>query len=72
LTIPSNCIALSKLLSPQQTAEILGVEVPTLANWRCNKRYNLPYVKVGSKIKYPEKGVIAFIEERTEMMGVEL
>ena len=61
---------LAKLLSPQQTAEILGVKVTTLCNWRHNKRYNLPYVKIGSKIKYPEDGIIAFIEERTEIQEV--
>ncbi|MBF0371032.1 MAG: helix-turn-helix domain-containing protein [Magnetococcales bacterium] len=57
---------LAKLYSPQQAADILGVEVTTLANWRCSKRYRLPFVRIGRKIKYPEDGVLAFIEERTE------
>ena len=53
------------LHSPEETAEILGVEIPTLANWRHNKRYKLPYVKIGRKIKYPKSGILAFIKSRT-------
>ena len=53
------------LLSPEVAAGILGIKEATLANWRCNKRYNLPYVKIGKKVKYPESGIFAFIESRT-------
>ncbi len=64
-TIPSRK-KLAKLLSPHQVADVLGVEVTTLANWRHNKRYFIPYVKIGRKVMYPEPGVIDFIESRTE------
>jgi hypothetical protein len=53
------------LHSPEETADWIGVKVPTLANWRHNKRYNLPYVKIGKKVKYPESGILAFIRSRT-------
>ena len=36
------------LLTRGQAARILGVRTNTLAVWACNKRYALPYVKVGS------------------------
>ena len=65
-TIPSRR-KLAKLLDPDQTAKILGVKVTTLSNWRCNKRYNLPFVRIGRKIRYPEDGITAFIESRTEV-----
>lgn len=56
--------AMQKLLTPAQTAELLGISVETLAVWRCKKRYNLPYVKVGRSVKYRETDVHQFIESR--------
>ena len=52
------------LLTPEQTAKILGVEIPTLANWRCTKRQKIPYVRIGRSIRYPEKSVKEFIQLR--------
>lgn len=57
---------LPKLLTPEQTAEILGVTVATLATWRCTKRVPLNYVKTGRLIRYREADVLAFIEARTQ------
>lgn len=57
------------LLSPAEAAEILGVKVDTLTVWRCTKRYNLPWVKVGRSPKYRPEDIEAFISERT--VGVE-
>ena len=54
----------SPLLTPQQTAEKLGVTTHTLAVWRCEKRYRLPYVKSGRLVRYRESDVDAFIESR--------
>ena len=39
-----------KLISPKETAEILGVTEGTLSVWRCTNRYDLPFVKIGSKV----------------------
>ena len=50
------------LLRPQQVAHILGVTIQTLAQWRCSKRYSLPWVRVGRSIKYRPEDVEAFIE----------
>lgn len=55
-------MSLPKLLTPQQTAEILGVKVQTLSVWRCTRRYNLPWVKSGSRVLYRESDVLAFLE----------
>jgi len=52
------------LLSPQQTADTLGVRLETLAVWRCTKRYPLPYVKVGKKVFYRAEDITRFIETR--------
>ena len=52
-------------LSPVEVATILGVTEGTLAVWRCTKRYQLPFVKIGRKIFYRSEDVKAFVESRT-------
>lgn len=54
-----------KLLSEAETADILGVKTGTLQVWRSTGRYDLPYVKVGGKVRYPPPGLRAFIKRRT-------
>ena len=53
-----------KLLTPKQTAEMLGIAVQTLAIWRCTNRYQLPYVKVGRLVRYRAEQVAEFLHER--------
>lgn len=50
------------LLSPAQTAEILGVTIGTLAVWRCTARYPLSFVKIGRRVKYRLADINSFIE----------
>ena len=52
-------------LSPAEAAEALGVTIGTLAVWRCTKRYQLPFVKIGRKIFYRSEDINAFVESRT-------
>ena len=54
------------LMSPEQVAEYLGLEVETLNVWRCTKRYDLPYSKIGRLVRYRPEDVEAFIVSRTE------
>ncbi|MCD6308495.1 MAG: helix-turn-helix domain-containing protein [Candidatus Latescibacteria bacterium] len=53
-----------KLLTPSEVAQALGVTTSTLAIWRCNKRYDLPYTKIGRLVMYRQVDVEAFIETR--------
>jgi excisionase family DNA binding protein len=55
----------SILFTPQQAAEYLGVSVNTLEVWRCTKRYNIPFIKVGRLVKYRKLALDAFLESRT-------
>jgi predicted DNA-binding transcriptional regulator AlpA len=50
------------LCTPVEASQILGVTTHTLAVWRCEKRYNLPYVKVGRLVRYRRSDISAFIE----------
>ena len=54
------------LLTPEETAGILGVTTSTLATWRCVKRYGLPFVKSGRLIRYRESDIAEFIERRLQ------
>jgi len=51
----------SPLLSPSAVSTMLDVKVGTLAVWRCNGKYNLPYVKIGSRVMYRAEDVNTFI-----------
>lgn len=55
-----------KLLNSKETAEYLGVTEGTLAVWRTNKRYNIPYIKVGHLIKYRVSDLERWLDERTK------
>jgi excisionase family DNA binding protein len=59
----------TELLTADEAAARLGVEVVTLAKWRSNKRYRLAYTKIGGKVRYPVLALEKFIAERTVMPG---
>ncbi|MGZ8927660.1 MAG: helix-turn-helix domain-containing protein [Methylobacter sp.] len=53
------------LLTTKQAAEYLGVTVGTLEVWRCTKRYNIQFIRVGRLVKYRKSALDAFLEART-------
>lgn len=53
----------TKLLSVKETAELLGIKKKTLDVWRSQQRYFIPYIKVGSSVKYELKDIMDFIEK---------
>lgn len=55
---------MENLLTPTEVADHLGVTVGTLSVWRCNGRYDLPYVKIGRRVMYRLEDVSSFIESR--------
>ncbi|MES9922488.1 MAG: helix-turn-helix domain-containing protein [Candidatus Thiodiazotropha endolucinida] len=56
---------LQSLLPPEEAAQILDISPGTLQVWRSTGRYNLPFVKVGGRVKYRSDEIQAFIERRT-------
>ena len=55
----------SPLVDEKQASEILGLAPGTLSVWRCTKRYDLPFVKVGRSVKYRLSDLERFVESRT-------
>jgi excisionase family DNA binding protein len=53
------------LLTTAEAAKLLDVTPGTLEVWRSTKRYPLPYVKIGSNVRYRKSAVLAFLEART-------
>ena len=55
----------TQLVERSEAAKILGVATQTLAVWASTKRYALPYVKIGRRVKYRLSDLEAFIQART-------
>lgn len=58
------------LLDEVSAAAVLAVTPGTLAVWRCTGRYNLPFIKVGRKVRYRRTDLDAWLEARTRTNGV--
>ena len=58
-------LVLNPLLTETEAAELLGIKPQTLSVWRCNKRYALPFIRVGRLVRYRRSACELFLEERT-------
>jgi hypothetical protein len=56
----------STLLTESEAAPLLRVSKGTLRVWRCQRRYPLRFVRIGSKIFYTREGIEEFIRQRTD------
>jgi predicted site-specific integrase-resolvase len=59
------------LLTPEKTAELLGVSTNTLACWRSTKRYPLAYLLVGSRVRYRTSDIERFLDARAQTASVD-
>lgn len=53
------------LFSTDQAAAYLELSPNTLEIWRCTKRYALPYVKIGRKVRYRKVDLDHWLEAQT-------
>ncbi|WP_095143972.1 helix-turn-helix domain-containing protein [Pseudomonas sp. Irchel s3b6] len=60
----------SERLHHKEAAAYIGITENTLNVWRCEKRYPIPYIKVGSKVFYWKRDLDAFLESQTVREGV--
>lgn len=58
-----------ELLNEREAAEILDASPGTLSVWRSTDRYNIPFIKVGSKVRYKRSDLEAWLESRTRHNG---
>ncbi|MDZ7673744.1 MAG: helix-turn-helix domain-containing protein [Acidimicrobiales bacterium] len=57
-----------RLLWPEEVAEVLGVPIGTLANWRYQGR-GPAFVKVGRHVRYRRSDVLGWIERNVVPAG---
>jgi excisionase family DNA binding protein len=58
-----------ELLTTKQAANFLGIKENTLSIWRSQKgkdrRYYIPYIRIGRKIRYNKSDLISFLHNQT-------
>lgn len=59
----------AELLDDHAAAALLDVSPGTLSVWRSTGRYNLPFLKIGSKVRYRRADLLAWLEKRTRDTG---
>ena len=58
------------LLTPREAASYLNIAVGTLSNWRHLKRHDLPFLRMGNRIRYKLKDLEAFMSVDTVMDSI--
>jgi excisionase family DNA binding protein len=58
-----------QMLDDKSAAELLDVTPGTLSVWRSTGRYNLPFVKVGRKVRYRRCDLEAWLQGRYRESG---
>ncbi len=54
-------VVIPDLLTPEDVAEITGLSLDTLAQWRSQRR-GIPYLKTGRAVRYDPAEVQAYLE----------
>ena len=60
-----NSLPRSALLDDNLTAAALDTTPGTLCTWRSTGRHNLPYIKVGRRVKYRVGDLLDWLDKRT-------
>jgi excisionase family DNA binding protein len=68
----STATAPSDLLTRDEAAEFLGIKPQTLAVWATTHRYHLPYIRVGTRVRYRRSDLEAFLDRRTVQAGADV
>ena len=58
-----------ELLDDKAAAAYLDVSPGTLCIWRSTGRYNLPFLKIGRKVRYRRSDLDAWLNKRTRESG---
>jgi excisionase family DNA binding protein len=57
------------MLDDKAAAELLGVTPGTLSVWRSTGRYNLPFLKIGRKVRYRCSDLETWLQNRYRLTG---
>ncbi len=58
-------------LTAKEASEYLQITIGTLAVWRTNRTYPIPYTKCGGRIRYKLSDIENWLHSRTREMGVQ-
>lgn len=58
-----------ELVDQNYAAAYLDVKPETLSVWRCTGRYSIPFLKIGSRVRYRRSDLEAWLVERTRANG---
>jgi len=53
-----------QLLTTPEAARVMGISAGTLYVWRCTHRYEIPYIKLGSAVRYRLEDLERFLQSR--------
>lgn len=57
-----------ELVCRKTAAKLLKINPHTLAVWACTGRYSLPFIKIGTSVRYRVSDLAKFVENRTVLM----
>ena len=57
------------LLDEKAAADFLDLKAGTLSVWRSTGRYQIPFVKVGARVRYRRADLEMWLESRTRQNG---
>ena len=69
MTLQSIVQASKELLDDKAAAAVLDVTPGTLSVWRSTGRYELPFLKVGRKVRYRRSDLLDWLDKRTRSTG---
>ncbi len=69
VTMQNNHTQTNALLTPDDAANLMQVSIGTLQVWRSTGRHGLPFVKVGSCVRYRRSDIETWLEQRTQSTG---
>jgi len=69
MTLKDIVQASKDLLDEKAAADVIDVVPGTLSVWRSTGRYELPFLKIGRKVRYRRADLLAWLEKRTRSTG---
>jgi predicted site-specific integrase-resolvase len=69
MSLQSIVQASKQLLDDKAAAQVLDVTTGTLSVWRSTGRYELPFLKIGRKVRYRHSDLLVWLEKRSRNSG---